>query len=64
MITWEYNVIEKWGVPFTSQEMNQYGDNGWELVTVIEAYETVKGVLAESLKILHIQTPKEKLKVF
>lgn len=59
MITWEYNVIEKWGVPFTSQEMNQYGDNGWELVTVIEAYETVKGVLANPLRYYIFKRPKK-----
>jgi hypothetical protein len=50
MTIWEYNVVEKWGVPFSSQEMNKYGNDGWELVTVIGAYETLKGSLSEALR--------------
>ena len=59
MTIWEYNVIEKWGLPFTNQEMNAYGEEGWELVTVIPSYETVKGTFSEALRYFIYKRQKE-----
>jgi hypothetical protein len=60
MTIWEYNVVEKWGVPYTSQEMNQYGETGWELVTIIEAYITLKGISEKASRYYIFKRPKEK----
>ncbi len=48
MAKWEYSVVDKWGVPFTSEELNKFGSEGWELVTVIDAYYTLKGEAREA----------------
>jgi hypothetical protein len=58
MTIWEYNVVEKWGVPFTGQEMNHYGDEGWELVSVIDSYITSKGISRKALRFYVFKRPK------
>jgi hypothetical protein len=55
---WEYNVIEKWGVPLTGQELDKYGYDGWELVTIIEAYDTIKGISSEASRYYIFKRPK------
>ncbi|MFC1894292.1 DUF4177 domain-containing protein [Chloroflexota bacterium] len=43
MNAWEYLVISKTGRGLTSQKLNEYGDLGWELVTVTVSYKTLRG---------------------
>ena len=57
MNLWEYNVVEKWGIPFTGEELNKYGEDGWELVTVVEAYETLQGTLSNALRYFIFKRP-------
>ena len=59
MTVWEYKVVEKWGQPFNSQEMNKFGMEGWELVNHVESYETVKGSYSEALRYFIFKRPKK-----
>lgn len=59
MNTWEYNVIEKWGAPLMGEELNKYGDDGWELVTVIDAYITMKGITEDAFRYFVFKRPKK-----
>jgi len=43
MNTWEYLVIGKKGKVLRSEQLSDYGAQGWELVQVIEAYRTLTG---------------------
>jgi hypothetical protein len=60
MIEWEYNVVEKWGQPFSSEDLNKYGGEGWELMTVIVAYETMRGLSTEADRYFVFKRPKKK----
>jgi hypothetical protein len=58
MSAWEYEVVETWGVPLTSAAMNEYGNKGWELVTVMDAYTTLKGESEKATRYYVFKRPK------
>jgi hypothetical protein len=44
MKAWEYLVIRRYGEPLSSERLNEFGDMGWELVTVLPSYATMRAV--------------------
>jgi hypothetical protein len=52
-------VVEKWGIPFNTRELNEIGNEGWELITAIEEYGTVKGVAEKATRYYVFKRPKE-----
>jgi hypothetical protein len=58
MTGWEYKVVEKWGAPLTTEEFNKFGDESWDLSTVIPAYETMQGTMASPLRYYVFKRPK------
>ena len=59
MTAWEYEVVERWGLPLTSGDLNAYGAKGWELVTVIPDYLTLKGVGEKATRYYVFKRSKE-----
>ncbi len=55
---WEYRVIDKWGVPLTGEELNKYGADGWELITVIESYSTMQGAAEKATRYYIFKRPR------
>jgi hypothetical protein len=57
--TWEYNVVEIWGTPLGAEKLNEYGVQGWELVTVIPDFRTLRGVGQKATRYYIFKRPKQ-----
>ncbi len=59
MVTWEYEVVETWGTPLAAEQLNEYGAQGWELVTAIPDYLTLRGVGEKATRYYIFKRPKQ-----
>jgi len=59
MKAWQYLVVPIEGQVLTSDELNDYGDMGWELVTVEIGYSTLKGKAAKASRFYIFKRPKD-----
>jgi hypothetical protein len=58
-MVWEYEVVETWGTPLDSQKLNEYGAQGWELITALPDYLTLKGEVEKATRYYIFKRPKE-----
>lgn len=59
MKTWEYLVIRRYGAPIGSEKLSEFGDLGWELVTVIPSYSTMRAVARKPTRFYIFKRPQE-----
>jgi|WetSurMetagenome_2_1015567.scaffolds.fasta_scaffold699790_2 hypothetical protein len=61
MTIWEYEVISKSGTPLEASELSVYGKQGWELITIIEDYLTLRGIPEKATRYYIFKRPRTDL---